>query len=233
MRIDVRLTAILCGLLLASAVQAHDGTATFHAFRLDVAAGENRDNASVANWDLDGWIGGDDHKLWLKSEGEVVDHVTEHSETWAMYSYNIATFWDLQAGVRYDSQPESTGYFVAGFTGLAPYYFETEAHFFASEDGDIGFRLREENDFLLTQKLIVQPYLELNAYAQDVKELGVGSGLSDASLGLQLRYEVTRKIAPYVEVSYGRLFGDTADYAQSRGEDRNDSSVTAGIRLMF
>jgi copper resistance protein B len=66
-----------------------------------------------------------------------------------------------------------------------------------------------------------------------VKEVSVGSGLSDASLGLQLRYEITRKIAPYVEVSYGRLFGDTSDYAKLNGEDRNDSSVTAGIRLMF
>ena len=163
----------------------------------------------------------------------MADHDTEQSETWALYSYNLATFWDAQAGIRYDNQPESTNYVVAGLTGLAPYYFETEAHLFVSEEGDFSFRLREENDFLLTQKLILQPYLELNVYAQDVKELEVGSGLSDVSLGLQLRYEITRKIAPYVEVSYGRLFGDTADYANSNGEDRNDSSVTAGIRLMF
>ena len=191
MRINSRVTLMLCGLLLTSVVRAHDGTTTYHAFRMELDAGEGRDNTSVANWDLDGWIGGDKHK------------------------------------------PESANYVVAGLTGLAPYYFETEAHLFVSEEGDFSFRLREENDFLLTQKLILQPYLELNVYAQDVKELEVGSGLSDVSLGLQLRYEITRKIAPYVEVSYGRLFGDTADYANSNGEDRNDSSVTAGIRLMF
>ena len=233
MRINSRVTLMLCGLLLTSVVRAHDGTTTYHAFRMELDAGESRDNTSVANWDLDGWIGGDKHKLWLKSEGEMADHDTEQSETWALYSYNLATFWDAQAGIRYDNQPESTNYVVAGLTGLAPYYFETEAHLFVSEEGDFSFRLREENDFLLTQKLILQPYLELNVYAQDVKELEVGSGLSDVSLGLQLRYEITRKIAPYVEVSYGRVFGDTADYANSNGEDRNDSSVTAGIRLMF
>lgn len=223
----------MASLLLAAAVQAHDGMPIFHALRLEMAAGENLDNEAVANWDLDGWVGGNNHKLWLKSEGEVVDHNTERSESWAMYSYNIATFWDAQAGIRYDDQPEPTSYFVAGFTGLAPYYFETEVHLFASEDGDVSVRLREENDFLLTQKLILQPYLELNVYAQDVKEVDVGSGLSDASLGLQLRYEITRKIAPYVEVSYERLFGDTADMADVKGEDPSGSTITAGIRLMF
>jgi len=169
------------------------GSEIFHSFTLEIDGGENRDNQSVANWDLDGWVGGNNNKLWLKSEGEVSNQDTEQSENWAMYSYNFATFWDVQAGIRYDNQPESTGYVVTGFTGLAPYYFETEAHFFVSEDGDVSFRVREENDFLLTQKLILQPYMEMNVYAQDVKELEVGSGLSDVSLGLQLRYEISRK----------------------------------------
>jgi copper resistance protein B len=225
----------LCLLLLtlSSAIHAHDDMPQFHAFRLELDAGEDRDNESIANWNLDGWVGGDDNKLWLKSEGAVVGHNTETSENWAMYSRNIATFWDAQAGVRYDNKPESTAYFVAGFTGLAPYHFETEAHFFASQDGDVSFRLREENDFLLTQKLILQPFLEFNVFAQDVRDLDVGSGLSDANIGLQLRYEITRKIAPYIEISYENLYGKTADIADANGEHTSDSTITAGIRLIF
>ncbi|HSC76287.1 MAG TPA: copper resistance protein B [Pseudomonadales bacterium] len=221
-------------LMLSPVVSAHDHDATiFHAVRLEMDAGESRDNESVANWDLDGWIGGDDNKLWLKSEGAVVGHNTQTSEHWAMYSRNIDTFWDMQAGVRYDNKPESTSYFVAGFTGLAPYHFETEAHLFASDDGDVSFRLREENDFLFTQKLILQPFLELNIYAQDVKELDVGSGLSNANIGLQLRYEITRKFAPYIEVSYDSLYGGTADMADAKGEHTSDSAIVAGVRFMF
>lgn len=227
------LSLCLLALTLSSASHAHDDMPLFHAFRLELDAGENRDNESIANWNLDGWIGGDDNKLWLKSEGTVVGHNTQTSENWAMFSRNVATFWDAQAGVRYDNRPESTSYFVAGVTGLAPYHFETEAHIFSSEDGDVSFRLREENDFLLTQKLILQPFLEFNVFAQDVKELDVGSGLSDANIGLQLRYEITRKIAPYIEVSYDSLFGDTADMADAKGEHTSDSTITAGIRLMF
>ena len=224
---------LLLLMTLSPAGHAHEDMPVFHAFRLELDAGESRDNESVSNWNLDGWIGGDDNKLWLKSEGAVVGHNTQTSENWAMYSHNIATFWDAQAGVRYDDHPESTAYFVAGFTGLAPYHVETEAHLFASDEGNVSFRLHGETDFLLTQTLILQPFLELNAFAQDVKELDVGSGLSDASIGLQLRYEITRKVAPYIEVSYESLFGDTADIADAKGENTSDSAITAGIRLMF
>lgn len=224
---------ILLLLPVPVAANAHEDAGVFHAFRLELDAGESRHGESVAGWDLDGWIGGDNHKLWLKSEGEVSDHDTESSETWALYSYNVDTFWDVQAGVRYDNRPTSTGYFVTGFTGLAPYFVETEAHLFVSEDGDVSVRLHVERDWLLTQKLILQPYLEMNAYAQDVKELEVGSGVSDASIGLQLRYEITRKIAPYVEVGYSRLYGETADIAAASGEETRDSTLTAGIRLLF
>ncbi len=58
----------LLAIFLAPAANAHDAMPMYHAFRLDMDAGENRDNESIANWDLDGWIGGDDYKLWLKSE---------------------------------------------------------------------------------------------------------------------------------------------------------------------
>ena len=97
----------------------------FHAFTLetDYGAGEH---GSVTSWDLDGWIGGDYHKLAVKSEGEITESETEAAEFWGMYSRNIATFWDAQFGLRHDTQPESTSYAVLGVEGLAPQFFETE-----------------------------------------------------------------------------------------------------------
>lgn len=221
------------GLVLPLTLHAHEHNTVFHAITVDMGAGENRDNEAVANWDLDGWVGGDTHKLWLKSEGDVVDQAVEQSELWAMYSRNVDAFWDAQIGVRHDDMPSAMTYAVLGVTGLAPYHFETQAHVFVSENGDVSFRLREENDFLFTQQLILQPYIELNAFAQDVHEREVGAGVSDIRAGLQLRYEITRKFAPYVQFEYSRLFGDTADIAQAHGDDRNDSAITAGIKLLF
>ncbi len=217
---------------MSTEMMKEHGGGIFHMFRLETDVGMNKGDA-VQSWDLDGWIGTDENKLWLKSEGERNDGKLESAEFWALYSRNIATFWDAQAGVRYDNKPESTTYLTLGFNGLAPYWFETEAHLFISEHGDVSARLREENDFLITQKLILQPYVEVNLFAQDVHEQDVGAGIADGQIGLQTRYEFTKKFAPYVDVHYGRKFGETASIARSNGEDKDELVGAVGLRLMF
>ncbi len=217
---------------MSAEMMAEHGGGTFHAFRLETDAGLNKSGAT-ASWDLDGWVGTDENKLWIKSEGEHQDGKLETAEVWALYSRNIATFWDAQAGLRYDFQPHSVTYLTLGFTGLAPYSFETEAHLFISNKGNVSARLREENDFLLTQKLILQPYAEANIYFQDAPENDAGAGLGEAKIGLQTRYEITRKFAPYVDVHYGRKFGETGSIAEKIGEDKNELIGSIGLRLMF
>ncbi|MCB1680494.1 MAG: copper resistance protein B [Alphaproteobacteria bacterium] len=236
----VKKTARLAGLaLLISASPAfaedgmHDkGPMIFHALTLETDYGVSQHDP-IASWDLDGWVGGDINKLWLKSEGEIVRGKTEQAELWALYSRNIATFWDVQAGFRYDFSPRGTPYLALGVQGLAPYYFETEAHLFISDEGDVSARLREENDFLLTQRLILQPYAEVNLYAQDVPEQDIGAGIADGEIGLQTRYEITRQFAPYIDVKYERKFGETSSIAKHNGEDNDDVVGSLGIRLMF
>ncbi|TAH33679.1 MAG: copper resistance protein B [Alphaproteobacteria bacterium] len=240
MRIRIILAAMFLCLALSPAMaeeMAHmmaeeHGGGTFHMFRLETDYGAGQ-NGAVASWDFDGWIGGDDNKLWLKSEGETSDGKTEQAEFWALYSRNIATFWDAQIGLRHDTRPSSTTYLAMGFEGLAPYFFETEVHIFVSENGDFSLRLREENDFLLTQKLILQPYAEINLSANDVPENHISSGFTNGEIGLQTRYEFTRKFAPYLDLRYERKFGDTASMATSDGEDKDDFIAAIGLRLMF
>lgn len=236
MRINIAALSLFF-LSVTPAIAAEDhksehGGQIFHKFQLeaDVGAGEHD---PVMSWDFDGWIGGDVNKLWLKSEGETVDGDTEQAEFWALYSRNIDTFWDAQIGLRHDSAPSSTTFLVAGVDGLAPYFFETEAHLFASDEGDVSARLRLENEFLLTQRLILEPYLEANLYAQDVEDYEVGAGLSDSEIGLQTRYEITRNVAPYLDLRYERKFGETSSIAKSHGEDNDDLIASVGIRLMF
>lgn len=204
----------------------------YHMFRLETDYGPGK-HTQVKRWDADGWVGGDYNKLWLKSEGEISGDQTEQEEFWAMYSRNIATFWDAQAGVRYDIKPYSSTYLVLGFDGLAPYSFETEAHLFLSDDGDVSARIRERNDFLITQKLITQPYVEVNFAAQDVAKHDIGAGITDGNIGLQTRYEITRKFAPYIDVRYDRKLGETSAIAHQNGENTGDTTATIGLRLMF
>lgn len=239
----MRIKSFTLLLLMASGAPAHAADVTthdmsshggdiFHMFRLETDYGGGKDGA-VASWDLGGWIGSDDNKLWLKSEGERKEGSLESSELWALYSRNIDTFWDFQAGIRHDTQPVATTYAVLGFNGLAPYFFETEAHVFISDAGDVSARLGGETDFLITQKLIIQPYIEANFSAQDVPEQDIGAGIVDGQIGLQTRYEFTRKFAPYVDVHYGRKFGQTSSIAKTNGEDNDELISAIGLRLMF
>ena len=150
-----------------------------------------------------------------------------------MYSASIDTFWDFQIGIRHATQAEALTYGVVGLEGLAPYLFETQAHLLVSEDNDISAILRQENEFLVTQKLIFRPYVELQFFAQNVAELGVGSGLSNAELGVQTRYEISRAFAPYIDLSYQRSFGKTAQFARSHGDARGAFVATLGVALLF
>jgi len=208
-------------------------SAVYHSFELEASLGSSDNDIGIADWDFDGWIGTDENKLWLRSEGERENGVASQAEFWAMYSRNIHTFWDLQIGVRYDTQPDPLTYAIIGFAGLAPYFFETEIHFFISNDGDVSARIYQENEFLLTQRLITQPYMEANFYAQDISELEVGAGLANAELGIQLRYELTRSFAPYVDVRYERKFGETSSIAKNHGENNDTVIGTLGIKFLF
>lgn len=186
-------------------------------------------------WEGEFRYGGDINRFVLKSEGEgEFEHGLEEAEVQALYSRAVGPYFDLQAGVRQDFQPRPRRtYATVGFEGLAPYWFEVEGALFLSNKGDLSARLEGAYDLRLTQRLILEPRAEVNLAAQDVPELGVGSGMSDAEVGLRLRYEIRREFAPYVGVNYERKFGDTADFARAAGEDVEDVRLVLGLRAWF
>lgn len=230
-----------------SKMAAQEHQRTFHFFQAEGDYTQTGDGEDLFTWDVEGWIGGDINRLWLKTEGESLGGDLEQAEVQALYSRNISTYFDAQAGVRYDFEPDSTAYLVAGLQGLAPYQFETEAFAFLSDRGDVSFRFEQSIDLLLTQRLIAQPSLELNAYAQDVRQrgarsdlaaiggeqAGIGAGLADIEAAIHLRYEITRKFAPFVEVNYERALGETSQIVRASGGDPEETTLRAGLRLIF
>ena len=214
-------------------VHAGHDSFTYWMVRGELDAGRTRDDKDIFSWHAEAWIGGDSSKFWLKSEGESVAGDLHHAELQALYSVPDSDFWDVQAGVRYDFEPEGRASLAVGLEGLAPYFFETEATAFLSEDGDLSVRFKQEFDFLLTQRLVLTPSAELEASASDVPELGIGAGFTEAKLEITLRYEITRKFAPYVALEYERALGETASIARAAGEHVETTSLRAGLRFWF
>ena len=186
-------------------------------------------------WDGEGWFGGDIDRFVVKTEGEgAVRSGVESAEVQGLYSRAIGPWFNLQAGVRHDFKPgPARTYATIGFEGIAPYWLEFEGALFLSDKGDLLGRLEGYYDQRITQNLILQPRVELNFAAQDVPANGIGSGLSDAELGLRLRYEIKREFAPYVGVSWERKVADSARFARAAGDRVQATSFVIGIRGWF
>lgn len=191
-------------------------------------------DGNAQSWDIKGWVGGDIDRLWLRSEGERSAGRTESAEAQALWGHAIGPWWDVVGGVRQDFKPgDSQTWAAFGVQGMALYNFEAEATLFVGELGHTAARLEGDYDILLTNRLILQPTAELNFYAQNDPQRGVGSGLSESELGLRLRYEIRREFAPYVGLSWNRTYGQTAQYARDDDEDVHQLRWVVGVRLWF
>jgi len=185
-------------------------------------------------WDVQGYYGGDLDKFWFKSEGEgSFGEPIEQAELQALYSRAIGPFFDLQAGVRQDLTGPARTHAVVGVQGLMPYMFEVDAAAFLSNKGDLTARIEAEYDQRLTQRLILQPRAEANLSAQDIPELGIGSGIDNIEMGLRLRYEIAREFAPYVGIEQEWKLGGSRDYARAAGEDASVTNYVVGVRFWF
>jgi copper resistance protein B len=205
--------------------------------RLEFSSGKAPD---ALTWDAQGWYGGDYNKLWWKAEGDtqLSGRAEGEGELQTLYSRLIAAFWDVQAGLRYDwawspGKDSNRAYAVLGLEGLAPYWFEIEPAFFLSENGELSARLSATYEILLTQRIVLQPRLDLNAAFSDAPEFSVGSGFNDVEIGLRLRYEISRQVAPYLGVAWKRQLGKTADLTRAAGDSVKDVRFVIGIRVWW
>ncbi|HXV37828.1 MAG TPA: copper resistance protein B [Myxococcota bacterium] len=212
----------------------------FHFAQVDQLEWRANDGHDLFRWDLHGWWGSDENKLWLKSEGDARTSRPSggDAEIQLLYGRMISDFWDLQLGVREDflygagSDHERT-LAVLGLDGLAPYWFELEPALFVSDDGDFSARLTALYELRVTRRLVAQPRLEVNVAANNARKFGVRRGFNDVELGLRLRYEWFRAGAPYVGVNWLRVLGNTADLARDHGDDIDALGFVAGIRFQF
>jgi copper resistance protein B len=185
-------------------------------------------------WDGQGWIGTDYDNLWIKSEGTLSKGALDDGQQQFLYGRAVTTYFDLQGGLRSDLDSRPTRNWAAfGIQGLAPYFFDLDVTGFVSGEGHLAAKLEASYDLLLTQRLILQPQIELNLYSKADRARLVGAGFSDIDTGLRLRYEFSRKFAPYIGVVYQGKFGQTANFARQAGESTGDVRFAFGVRVWF
>jgi copper resistance protein B len=191
-------------------------------------------HATAANWDSKGWIGGDIHRLWFRTEGETEDERLERSQAHLLYGRSFSRWWDFVAGVSQDIRPGPAQTWAAfGVQGLAPYWFEIEATGHVGAGGRFHARFEAEYELLITNRLVLQPLVEMELFAKSDSRRAVGAGLSTLETGARLRYEIRREFAPYIGIVWNSKFGDTADFARTAGTEVRKTRFVAGIRMWF
>lgn len=200
--------------------------------KLDQLEAADTNEGTQASWKGSLSWGSSLNRLWLTSEGARQEG--HEVQTQLFWSHAVSRWWDLTLGTRLDNGPGASRTWAAvGVKGLAPYWFETAATFYVSDEQQTALRLDADYELLLTNRLILQPEVELNFYGKDDPARLQGSGLSDVTVGLRLRYEIRRKFAPYLGVEWTRRHGQTEDLARATGERVHDSRAMAGLRIWY
>jgi copper resistance protein B len=191
-------------------------------------------DSNTFNWEGEGWIGGDINRLWIRTEGQRTGKGLDDAEVQALWGHSISPWWDLVIGARQNFKPgPAQTWGAVGIQGLALYNFETQATAFAGQSGQTSVRLEGTYDLLITNRLILEPRLEVNVYGKNDAQREQGAGVGDSSLGLRLRYEVNRQFAPYIGVTWDRSYGNTARFLEQDGGRRNEVSFVTGVRMWF
>lgn len=216
--------AIAISAVLPSACFAHDDNMIFSTTRIEVDAGRF-DSQSSQTWRADGWIGHDYNRFAWRTQGTRNGDRTTEADVQALYSRYLASFWDVQAGVRHEFKPDGKDYGVIALRGLAPYAFDVDTAAFVRTDGRWFARTRFEYDLLMTNRFIVRPFIAADWSLQSLPEEGIRPGRTSSEVGVNFRYEIKRSFAPYVEVSH--------QTHASFAERESGMAMRAGLRLVF
>lgn len=182
-------------------------------------------------------IGTDENRMFVEANLNKAESNDPNYDVSALYSRNVAAFWDVQAGVRYSEDKNNRNSNridgVIGLLGLAPYFFETKAYLYGGENNFWGASFEFDRDLLLTQKLITQPYIAADIVFNDNSDFATKSGLSELKTGLKTRYEINKRIRPFVDVAYQYEKGQKLTTFQEATDSEKGWLYGAGIELVF
>lgn len=179
--------------------------------------------------------GQDNDKLWLRSQGlkNSRDRLDAESSVEALWWHSKSPFWGTVLGVRQDLGKGATTWLAAGVEGLAPYWFDVQLTAYVGDDGRIAGRAKAGYEVLFTNRLILTSQVETNLYSKRSVDRELGGGFSNVELSGRLRYELSRKFAPYVGFVWERALDGTAAFRRADRELTTERRVVVGLRLWW
>lgn len=207
---------------------------SFGSILVDKLEAARVDGETSVPYDLEARFGRTYERAVLKAEGDIENGDLAEGRNELLWGHAFAPYWDTQLGLRYDSgEGPNRSWIAAGIEGLAPYRFELELTGYLGESSRTALRLDASYEMLITQRLVLQPRLEASYYGKDDRARGIGRGLANVSVGLRLRYEVRRELAPYIGIERIAEYGRTEDLTRAAGGDPNDTRIIAGLRFWY
>lgn len=225
---------LACCAFSASADAMHHGGKTIHMFSADRLELRADDGDALLHWEAQAWRGGDPDRLWLRTRGEYDDGRVQDGELQLSYRRAVSAYWDVSAGWRGELRPAPHRHWLGlGLHGLAPWFVDIDADLYLGESGRSALRVEASHEVLFTQRLALEPSVEVEAYGRDDAARALGAGLSSLSMGLRLRYDINRKLAPYAGVLWKKHYGDTAELMRAGGAETENGYLLAGVRAWF
>ena len=212
------------------------GGQIYQVTRLENAWIVDEDGKGNLGTKFDTLIGTDENRLFIEANLDKAESNDPKYDVSALYSRYVAPFWDIQAGVRYSEDRNNNSNRVdgvVGILGLAPYFFETQAYLYGGENNFWGASFDVDRDLLLTQKLITQPYIEADIVLNDNSDFASKTGLSELKTGIKTRYEITKRIRPFVDVAYQYEKGLKETRFQQATDSEKGWLYGAGIEFVF
>lgn len=179
------------------------------------------------------WVGGDRNRLWFRAQGDGDNADDARGAVHALFGRAISPWWDAVAGIRQDfgAGPART-WAAIGIQGRSPYWFELEATAYIGSGARTRARVEAEYELRLTPRLLLQPRAEVETNGKADPEAGLGAGTTTLELGVRLRYEIRREMAPYLGFTWSRAFL-RSDAIGADVEDVGGGRLAAGLRFWF
>ena len=146
----------------------------------------------------------------------------------------ISESWAVYGGVRQDIDPSpALTSAVGGLSGQFLDSIQMDFGLFIFETGDVAARVEAEADLEITQRIFLQPALDIDVAISGSEDRLTETGIIVTDIGLRLIYKVSSRISSYAGVAFERNWKGTRQNAELLGRELENAYILLGLKLSY